>query len=76
MTTLSPKPEKDARRDSSASSDGNTATVRFLGPKHLRNIVSTCRAVINNLVPIGYEDETGFHYCGRSEPADCLNWAI
>jgi hypothetical protein len=76
MTTLGPKPKKDARRDSSASSNGNAETVRFLGTKHLRSIFSAWRALINNLVPIGYEDETGFHYGGRSEPADCLNWAI
>jgi hypothetical protein len=50
-----------------SSSDGNSLTVPAARPGSLARIAVLWHTAINYLVPIGYEDETGFHYGGMPE---------
>lgn len=76
MTSVSPITEKDARQIWSASSDGGEAAVHFVQPKPPLRLKTAWHALVNFFVPIGYEDEWGFHYGRMPAPSGNLNWTI
>jgi len=61
MTTVRHLSNKGVRPEW-PSSRGDAVTAATPRPACLTRVVATWHAVINFLVPIGYEDEWGFHY--------------
>jgi len=61
MTTVRHLSEKGVQPESPASS-GDAAITASARLGCFTRVVATWHAAINFLVPIGYEDETGFHY--------------
>lgn len=47
--------------DSNVHGDGNAGHAQALGDGYLEGIFSKFRAVLQSCIPLGYEDETGFH---------------
>jgi len=64
MTSVSHMPERSARSNWAAQTSSNAVKVRAARPGCLTRIVAAWEAAVNYLVPIGHEDETGFH-CGE-----------
>jgi hypothetical protein len=61
MTTISHK-DKGVPAEWMSSSNGHGLIVPAAWPGSWTRIAVVWHAAINYLVPIGYEDETGFHY--------------
>jgi hypothetical protein len=60
MTTGSQRSDETNKRDKLSSSRGKNAGVYLFG------IVTKLRAAIQNRMPLGYEDEVGFHLGAKS----------
>jgi hypothetical protein len=50
-----------------ASCANDLSSRRFAGFRFLMGLTSTVRAVLRGRVPMGYEDESGFHF-GQAAP--------
>lgn len=62
MTTITKMAEQGARPKWCYSSDRRPGIECASETRHTTHIFATWEAAINFLVPIGYEDESGFHY--------------
>ncbi len=51
----------DVQENEPASSDGKPGHVESGEPRHWGGIFSKFLVIIRSRVPLGYEDETGFH---------------
>ena len=72
MTTVGHIAKSGTRATWPISSARDAAVVPVAQPGYLTRIVATWHAAINFLVPIGYEDETGFHYGEMPGPSESL----
>jgi len=76
MTMVNPPKENGARSERSAVSGDSAVTVQQAKPESAGGVAITWHMMINSLVPVGYQDETGFHFGEKSDSACCFNWAI
>jgi hypothetical protein len=61
MATGYQSSDGDVQRDGPASSGGDPGQVKSVGIRHWNEIIARFLALIRSHVPLGYEDETGFH---------------
>jgi len=66
MTTLS-HAQTSVAAEWAPPSNGLTRDVPAAQTGHRTRLAVAWRAAINYLVPVGYEDDTGFHYGERPE---------
>jgi hypothetical protein len=57
--------ERHVEQTTSSLSVGNTLRIAWHGVRFPVRIMAKLRAAIESRVPVGYEDETGFHYSMR-----------
>ena len=63
MTSLKPTEQNEGSGECRSSSGGETRTVSSGQEGGVSRIITACREFFDSFsAPIGYEDETGFHY--------------
>lgn len=62
---------KDARSDKPPGHGYGAARFKENWLRHWVRAIARVRALVNGLVPVGYEDESGFHYGTRPTLAIC-----
>jgi hypothetical protein len=62
MTSARRTPQNDVQTDWIVSSGREFTTGSNAGPRFLSRMVGWWREFFDVAVPVGYEDETGFHY--------------
>ena len=69
MASLHPTKRKDGCEAEGAAFGGETRTISSGQEGGVRRIIGACRAFFDSFAPpLGYEDETGFHYGASRKP--------